>query len=205
MSSVYTLQKNAVTAAKHLNWDGAIKINQEILEIDPENINALNRLGVAQMQTKQLKKAHKTFLSVLSIQKINTIAKKNIQKIKQKQIAIISTFTNNFIEEPGKSKTIQLCRLTNKKHLQNINPGQQCSLVIKNRYVSIKMDDQYVGSLPEDISFRLSKLINSGNTYSCTVKSCDEKKCMVHISEQKISKKNTNIPSFSIAHPKCSE
>jgi len=205
MSSIYTLQKNAIAAAKHLNWDEAIQINQEILEINPKEVNALNRLGVAQMQTKQLKKAHKTFLAVLSIQKMNVIAQKNIQKIKQKQVAKISTFTNNFIEEPGKSKTIQLCRLTNKKHLQNMNPGQQCDLVLKNRYVSIKIDDQYVGSLPEDISFRLSKLINDGNTYSCTIKACSEKQCMVHISEKKISKKNTNIPSFALIHSKCSE
>jgi len=55
-----------------------------------------------------------------------------------------------------------------------------------------------VGTLPEDLSFRLTKLINRGNKYDCFIHSISVKSCQVHtyIKEVVRSKRNTNILSF---------
>ncbi len=198
MNTLYKLQKQAIMAAKQLDWDKAIETNSQILSLDELNIQALNRLGAAYLQKKQPKKAKKQFKKVLQIDKTNSIAKKNLTKIKNNIKPNITAFSNKFIDEPGKSQSIELCRLTNKKVLQEVGIGQSCTLIIKNRFISVKINDRYIGALPEDISFRLSKLIKTGNEYKTTIKTCNEKECSVHIAEDKVAKKNKNIPSFSI-------
>ena len=50
--------------------------------------------------------------------------------------------------------------------------------------------------MPEDLSFRLSKLIKNGNTYSCQVRSCSTKQCSVYIKEVSQSEKNKGAHSF---------
>ncbi len=197
MNTKATLVQKAILAAKQGNWEEAVAHNAAVLEIDEKNTGALNRLGVAYQQLGDTKTAKKQFEQVLLIDKTDKIAKKQLDKIKNNVTAISPTFVQqHFIEEPGKTKTVELHRLAGKDVLQTIPVGSNCELVIKNRYISVQTNGKYVGSLPEDLSFRLTKLITTGNTYSCAIRSCDTKNCEVYLREETRSKKNLNIHSF---------
>lgn len=199
MQKQSVLKQQAIRAAKEQNWQQALELNSEILEENPKDLEALNRLGLASMQLGDIAKAKNTFKKVISLDKSNIIANKNLLKIKNKQTLPSVSFSDNcnFIEEPGKTKIIELHRLAGKQVLSLLCIGQPCQLILKNRYISVSLSDgQHVGALPEDISFRLTKLIKRGNEYSCSIHSCNGKKCCVHIKETKTSKKNAHLQSF---------
>lgn len=196
-----SLKQKAIKSAIQQNWEEAENLNLAILEENPKDLEALNRLGLAQMQLKKIKEAKKNFNKVLEYDKSNIIANKNLTKIKNNQTNTGLSFSANchFIEEPGKTKIIELHRLAGKQVLDDLQIGQPCVFSIKNRYISINCDGKYVGALPDDISFRLTKLVKSGNEYSCSVHSSNSKKCFVHIKEVKSTKENANIQSFPIS------
>src|SRR5690606_3385589 len=133
-------------------------------------VSAYNRLGVAYMQIKNVSKAKKAFQQTLTIDKTNSIAKKQLQRINSNHLGKAPAFTKlSFIEEPGKTKTVELHRLAGKQVLNNLSVGQMCELRPKKRYISVEVDGQYVGALPEDLSLRLARLIETGNEYTCSI------------------------------------
>lgn len=201
MSQSQKLQKQAVVAAKQQDWDEAVRINQEILDLRPLDVNALNRLGAAYLQLKNPRKAKDIFSQVMKIDRNNKLAQKHLERIKSKNEKNLPSFSQkSFIEEPGKTKSVDLYRLAGKEILENLNVGQEGELEPKNRYISINVDGTYIGSLPEDLSFRLTKLMDSGNAYSCLVQSCDKNHCTVFLKEEVRSDKNQDINSFPKNH-----
>ncbi len=197
MSMNGSLRRYAINAAKKGNWDEAIEYNQQILEQYPDNTNALNRLGIAYAQLKDVKKAKKAFQDTLRIDKTNIIAQKHLDRLKKNQDFGSPAFAPiHFIEEPGRTKSINLHRLANKQILESLAVGMSCELRQKNRYISVEVNGKYIGALPEDISFRLGKLIENGNRYSCSVRTCNGKVCSVYIKETYRSAKNANVQSF---------
>lgn len=201
MNKQNLLQLQAVQAAKKLNWEAAITHNQSILDINPEDVGALNRLGVAYLQSKQPKQAKKAFETALEVDGSNQIAKKHLASIKSKKSTKTPLFSKeHFIEEPGTTKIVELHRLASKSLLESLSVSQPCSVKPKNRFLSIETEDQeYIGALPEDLSFRLTKLMKRGNTYDCYIYSATPKSCKVYIKESTRSKKNENINSFPIS------
>jgi tetratricopeptide (TPR) repeat protein len=199
MQTQMLLRQEAINAAKNSDWPKAIFINQEIIQNYGNDLEAMNRLGLAFLKNNQEDEAKKTFKSILAIDRLNIIANKHLDKIKNKETSadIIFDQNNDFIEEPGKSKIITLHRLTNKDQLKKIKVGQICYLQLKNRYISIADEsNKHIGALPEDISFRLSRLINNGNEYRCIVYKVSDKQCLVQIKETLRSKKNEQMVSF---------
>lgn len=189
----------AIQAAKTQNWDKAVEYNQNLIADDPKDVGALNRLGIAYLQQKHKNKARDAFQKVLEIDRSNPIAKRNLDRISQNVAFTVPTFNNTqFIEEPGKTKTTALHRLAGKQAFQNITIGTECELKPKNRYISVEANGVYIGALPEDISFRLTKLISTGNTYSCWIRSLDDKNCSVFLKEASATHENRSIPSFPI-------
>jgi hypothetical protein len=200
MKNLSPLSKQAIQAAQEQNWQQAVELNQQILEEDADNIHALNRLALAYMQQDHPRLARRQLKRVLELDKHNKIAQKNLKKIKNKQTQEVNFSQGAVIEEPGKAKNIELLRVTDAETLQNISVGQNCELDPKSKYISINTSegDQYLGALPEGISQRLMKLIETGNRYSCFVKTCSEESCVVHVKEKKVSPENQGVPSFPV-------
>lgn len=199
MQNQMLLKQEAINAAKNSDWAKAILINQEIIERYGEEPETMNRLGLAYIKNNQVSEAKKTFKRILEIDKSNIIANKHLDKIKNNEssVDIIFNQDNDFIEEPGKSKIVTLHRLAGKDQLKKLKVGQVCFLQLKNRYISIvDENDRHIGALPEDISFRLSKLISNGNEYRCVVYKVNEKQCLIQVKETFRSKKNEQIVSF---------
>jgi len=199
MQTTLSLKQQAITAAKNGDWEQAVVINSELLEQEPRNTLALNRLGVAYLQLKKLDKAKATFLQVLEHDRTNIIAKKHLAAIKAKRAHHApSFFRQEFIEEPGKTKIVQLHRLAGKPTLESLAIGQDCEFKLKQRYISIESAGKYIGSLPEDISFRLSKLLQTGNTYHCSIHAVAPNHVDVYLKETHRSVKNKDKHSFPI-------
>lgn len=197
MQTTSQLKHRAIKAAKCNDWKAAVDCNQHILKEKPEDIAALNRLGVAYIQLKKRGLAKKAFTTALKIDRTNAIAQKQLERLKQKTTEEAPTFINqSFIEEPGKTKVVELHRLAGKQVLESLSPGQNCELKPKNRYISVNKGKEYIGALPEDVSYRLSKLIATGNTYECRVQSANCRHCFVFIEETSRSEKNAHVNSF---------
>ncbi|HPS40771.1 MAG TPA: hypothetical protein PLQ50_02070, partial [Candidatus Woesebacteria bacterium] len=139
MQNQMLLRQEAINAAKNADWSKAILINQEILQSYGDDLEAMNRLGMAFLKNKQENKAKEIFKEVLKFDRSNIIANKHLEKIKNKEAGadIIFDQNNDFIEEPGKSKIVNLHRLTNKEQLKKLKVGQICYLQSKNRYISV--------------------------------------------------------------------
>lgn len=190
----------AINAAKDSNWPVAIECNQSILDQNPHDVGALNRMAVAYLQLDEVKKAKAMFKQVLSIDKSNPIAKKNLVRLENNQAPVAPSFSReDFIEEPGKTKTVELHRLAGKNVLDSLSIGLECALKPKNRYISVENQSNYVGALPEDISFRLAKLIDTGNTYFCCIRSVSGSHVSVYIKELSRALKNENVHSFPVS------
>jgi len=200
MQTTLSLKQQAITAAKQGDWDQAVSCNLELLDQEPKNTLALNRLGVAYLQLKQVNKAKAVFQQVLEFDKTNIIAKKHLAAIKSKRKPHApSFFTQEFIEEPGRTRIVELHRLSGKPALESLSIGQTCEFKLKQRYISIEVAKKYIGSLPEDISFRLSKLLQTGNTYHCSVHTIATNHVSVYLKEIHRSARNKDKHSFPIS------
>ncbi len=188
----------AIAAAKNGDWIKAVEFNEAIIVQAPEDISALNRLGLAHLQLSNESAAKEQFQRVLKIDKQNSIAQKQLERIKTKQPFMQPTFSKNyFIEEPGRTKIVELHRLAGKQVLDTLCVGHTCKLTVKKRYISVETEDnRYIGALPEDISFRLAQLMETGNVYGCTIQSCCNNQCMVYLKELSRSKANMDVHSF---------
>ncbi len=198
MGNLSDLRTKAIAAAKSGDWADAVSINEEIIGINPTDLSAFNRMGMAQMQLHNTEAAQSAFEQALTLDSTNLIAKKQLERLKSNEPFVPPTFTSDaFIEEPGKAKLCQLHRLAGKELLTLLSIGQKCQLKPKSRYISVEtLDNHYIGSLPDDISFRLSKLIAGGNTYDVLVHNVSKTECAVFIKELSRSKANQNSTSF---------
>jgi tetratricopeptide (TPR) repeat protein len=201
------LPNEAVKAALNQDWPKAIELNLSILESNPEDIATLNRLGFAYMQIGNLNEAKNTYNQVLSLDKYNPIAIKSLEKtlqIKSTPKAHTGTttrFFTSFLEEPGRTKSINLIRPASSSVLINLSAGVPVKLNAKKRRVGVENSaGQYIGCLPDDIGFRLCHLIKIGYKYEAFIKSANNKQVCVFIKETSRSNKYNNLPSFPINH-----
>lgn len=197
------LAQRAVRAALNCEWDEAVKFNTEILKKDKDNIDALNRLARAYAELGKIRKASSTTKRVLKIDSNNKIALKSSEKWKQRNSGdtMPTKFSNkssSFIEEPGKTKIVQLLNLGSSEVLAKIETGCKVKLNPHGQRLSIlTREGKFIGRLPDDIAARLNKLMKQGNEYEAIVKSVDPDKLCVFIRETKRSESLANIPSFS--------
>src|SRR3990170_8928748 len=75
------LAGQAIKAAINQDWEHAIHLNTTLVQKDPKNIDALNRLGNAYIETGKYTLALETYKKVLTMDKYNAIAQRNIQRI----------------------------------------------------------------------------------------------------------------------------
>lgn len=196
----------AIQAALSNNWDKAIEINKSILKENPEDINSMNRLAFALIQMQKIDEAKKIYKKILIIDKYNSIAQKNLDKIsslsknKKKAFAknkICTLSPSLFIEEPGKTKTVTLTNIAPSAVLININIGDEVTLNPKKHSLEVRSCNKvYLGALPDDIAFRLLRLIKATNSYQVNVKNISKNSISVFIRELKRGKRFATQPSF---------
>lgn len=198
------LTQKAVDAALKRQWDSAISINTQLLTVDTQNVDALNRIGFAYLNNGDTKEAKKMFTKVKTIDPYNQIATKNLKKIETlgegnhtKLLQSQTVSPLSFLEDPGKTKLVECVNVAPVKLLSQAHCGQEVYLKSKNHSVEIRdAENTYLAALPDDISFRMLKLIEGGNTYQVIIKSLYKSTMTVLIRELSRGKKFASQPSF---------
>lgn len=206
------LRTQAITAALANNWQEACAINTQLLDQNSQDIDSLNRLAFAYMKLGKYKKAKDTYRLVVQKDATNPIAVKNLKRLetvskqkdgkgeKSSQVQTHSSYTtDSFIEEAGKTKTVDLKNIADKKTLSLIQPGDPVFIVVKRSKIFIQtIDKKYIGVLPDSMGLRLVTFIKGGNEYIAFVKACGEKNVTIFIKEIKKVTKFKNQSSFSM-------
>lgn len=200
MNTLLVLQNRAIKAAQEERWQDAIETNQELLEIDAKNIGALNRLGFAFLQLEKNAQAKKAYKQVLEIDKTNSVARKYLDLIaksdKQPVKLPKALKHSDFIDEPGKTKSIPLVRLAGQDVLDELSIGEECTLKMSKTRISVQRGATYVGSLPDDIFLRLQPLVEAGNTYAVRLQSLKPGNVRVFVRELTRAASVSHIASF---------
>lgn len=198
------LHQQAIQAALSSHWENAIKINKEILKVDPQNIDALNRLAKAYFETGKYSLAKKYYSATLKYDPYNPIAAKNLKILKatksdEKNIIPLANKISSslFLQEPGKTKVVNLLKVAEPQKLSQVYPGMEVAMVMKNRGIVITtLAAGYLGVLPDDLSHQLIKLTRGGNKYEIFIKAVRVNGLTVLIREVFRSKRFHNQPSF---------
>ncbi len=199
------LHQVAIQAALNSNWETAVKVNKEILKVDPQSIDALNRLAKAYFETGNYTLAKKYYSATLKYDPYNPIAAKNLKILKAtkadgKELSSVANgkiSSSLFLQEPGKTKVVNLLKVAEPQKLSQVYPGLQVNMVVKNRGVTITTNiGGYLGVLPDDISHHILKLTKGGNKYEIFIKAVKVNGLIILIKEIFRSKRFHNQPSF---------
>lgn len=197
-----TIKNQAIQTALNGKWHEAIDLNKSLVKENPQDIDALNRLALAYSIIGKTKEAKSMYQKVVKIDPLNPIALRNIKKFKDKNYTspdgISTTHINNtFIEEPGKTKVVELINLAQPKIVECLRAGQSLELSVKRLKIFVSEGKQYIGVLPDDVARRLIKFINGGCKYDAYVKFSNPHRVAVFLKEIKKSTKFKDQPSFT--------
>jgi len=197
--------QNAINAALENNWEEAIKINKLILHSENENdLDSLSRIAFAHTQMGEIDKAIKVYRKILSLDAYHFIARKNLDKLKSFSNKKVFLKTDSqsipkdlFIEEAGKTKTVNLINPSPASITSGLNIGQEVILCTKKNTIEVRnQQKEFIGALPDDVSFRLKGYLKFGNSYQVFIKNVVKNTVTVFIREISKSKKLRNHPSF---------
>ncbi len=199
-----TITKDAaIQAALTGNWKDATKINEALLKEDDRDIDTLNRLAYAYAKLGQLPAAKRILTKVLALDPYNTIALKNSKLLsnttrkKMKGASSPAALPSAFLEDPGKTKIVVCVNLATAQVISNLSPGQTVTIKSKNHAVELRSSENtYLAALPDDIAYKLLKLMAAGNTYQVVVKGVEKNSLTVMVRELTRGKRFANQPSF---------
>ncbi len=205
-TNILALQDSAIQAALSANWQEALKFNQEIIDLSPENVEAINRAARAQFELGDLKASKKLYEEALKCDPYNQIAAKFLKRIASfkgngvKPNGLnghIILSSDMFIKEPGKSKLVNLNKVAEPQKLSRLSTGEEVTLNVKAHLISISdYSNEYIGVLPDDVSHRLIRFMKGGNKYQAIIKSIKPNAVTILLKELVRSPKFRNQPSF---------
>lgn len=196
-----SITNQAIQTALQGNWTEAITLNKSLIKENPADIDALNRIALAYTIVGKVKEAKSAYQKVINIDPLNSIALRNLKKLKDKNIVITPVsgnyqINNHFLEQPGKTKVIELINIAQPKVIETLRMGQSLTLSIKRLKIFAQEQNQYIGVLPDDIAKRLIKFIKAGAIYDAYVKSANPHKVSIFVKEIKRAKRFKDQPSF---------
>lgn len=196
-----TLKTQAIQIALAGDWQKAATLNIQILETDPKDTEALNRLAFALTALGNIKEAKAAYDKVLTIDPLNPIAQRGLKRLNapgNHANGIPSHLVSNmFLEESGKTKIITLINTAPTRIIRNLQVGQTVMLCKKRMKVFIQDENkEFIGILPDDIGKRLIKFIDGGNIYEAYIKSANDHGVTIFIKEVKRAARFKNQPSF---------
>src|SRR3989344_2388935 len=140
----------AIQTALTGNWEESIKLNKSLLIDNPNDVEALNRIGLAYTILGKSKSARNTYQKVLEIDPLNSIAIKNLKKIKSEGVkepsdSPLIQVNNIFLEETGKTKVVELINLAQAEMLLTLRTGQAVDISVKRLKIFISEGKKYIG------------------------------------------------------------
>lgn len=183
--------REAINMALQGQWREAIGVNKSIIEMFPNDIEALNRLGRAHMELAQYADAEAAYRRTLEIDSYNAIAQKNLQRLAllkktrvAKQIAAPKLEPQVFIEEIGKAGVLQLHDIPRADVLARVVAGDVVNLKVRGNNLIVETSRRvYLGHVEPRHAQRLIRLMNGGNKYSAAIVRAGDHSVLVMIRE----------------------
>jgi len=193
----------AINLAVQGRWDEAVLVNQRILEVSPNDIDTLNRLGKALSEVNRISESRDAYRKVLEVDPHNAIAHKNLERlarleksqpIPREPRGIDSQF---FIEETSKARRVTLQRLASRDILGKMAAGDPVRLIVSNSRLQVENElGEYLGEVDPKIGARLVRLMQGGNEYKAAVINLDSDQVYVIIRETFRHPTQKQYPSF---------
>lgn len=187
-TSLASLTKRAIDLALKSQWKEAILLNQEILDKDPNNIDAKIRLGRAYLQTKDFYRAKKIFKEVLELDPINQIALKNYKMAFEKKIEKTHTEATNpksLIIEPGTTTEAELIITAKRIMASDFAHGEELNVKVDKKVVNIfknnKNEETLIGIIENDYVSKLNSAKAQGANIKANFVNGNEKKIKIII------------------------
>ncbi len=196
--------KQAIALAMQGSWREAIAVNQSILEMFPQDVEALNRLGRAYLELGEYKEAEAAYHRSTEIDPYNAIAVKNLQRLSYlREMAGAAESDADrlepqaFIEEVGKTGVVQLVDLAPPEVLARMVAGDRVQLQIDGNGLIVKNSrGDYLGRVELEQGQRLARLMAGGNRYSAAIVSLADGAVTVIVREVYRDPSQAGRPSF---------
>lgn len=159
-------------------WDEAISLNRQLIERDPRDTEAFNRLGRALLEYKDYAGAYEAYSGALKSDPANLIARRNLQRLELLRQRKVEEATDGetagsifprtlvFIEEVGKTWVDELANPAPMEQLAEVYAGQQLALTIEgDRIFVVRPDGSRVGEIEAKTAERVIELMAGGNEY----------------------------------------
>lgn len=155
--NIKALEQKAINFALKGKWRDAAKVNTEILDFEPENVRALTRLGLANLQLKDFKEAEKLFKKTLKLDPINPIAKKNLELAKSHKVEKLvgAETTKKLVKEPGTSTEAKMVITGARIFAESFVKGDELGYKLNKNSVNIIKDDKIIGTIESPIVLKL--------------------------------------------------
>ncbi len=188
------LIEQALRQSAGAEWEGAVATNRAILEIDPHDTSALNRLGRSLTKLGRLHEALETYRRAIHLDPANAIALRNharlqamLERLRSEAAQPAATqvgFADKYVMETGRSAVVGLENIAGPEVLATILPGDGLRLEPDGPYLRVVTDggDQ-VGIVPPVRAQRVIELLAAGNEYSVLVVNANPDGVHVLISE----------------------
>lgn len=169
------LSDQAIKLAVGSRWAEAANVNREFLRVFGDEPEALNRLGKAQTELGQITEARKSYGRAIEIEPTNTIARRNLDRLSSMHDTAAASApptqldTKLFVEETG-SSTVAKLQATDAGRVAVLDAGDLVELRVQGNAVNVHtVTGDYVGMVDPRIGLRLSKLMESGNSYAAAM------------------------------------
>ena len=198
------LVDQAVKHAMSNQWQQAIEVNKQLMELLPEEPDAWNRTGKALSELGQYAEARDAYQEALNRDPNNSIALKQVKRLALLAEAAPAGATTAakvdpklLIEETGKTGIFELVKPAGAKVLARMAPGDKVELAPDGNDVVVRdHTGTRLGLLPPKIAVRLIELMKGGNEYVAGVTTVGDRNLRVLIREMRQSPEMDGRVSF---------
>lgn len=202
------LTDRAIALAMASRWEDAARVNRELLDLFPDDVDAQNRLGKALTELGRLDEAREAYGRAAALDPTNVIATKNLQRLSKLaaegsvSAASARVDPSLFIEESGKTVITMLQNIAGPEVLARLTAGDLLELRPNEHIVRVVTPaGEAVGQLEPKLAKRLVDLLGGGNRYQTAVTSVDDQVVKVIIRETYKSPRMTGKVSFPSKAP----
>ncbi len=199
------LSEQAIQQALNSQWDQAVETNRELLNDFPRDLSALNRLGKALSELGRYTDARQAYSDALEVDKDNTIAKKNLERLSQLKDAaesgshhsVARIDTRLFIEETGKTGVTTLVDVAPRDVLAKLAPGDEVFLRPESPLLYVvNAAEKRIGRVEPRLANRLIRFMETKNRYVAGIYDLDDHEVRIIIREVFQSPENLGRVSF---------
>jgi tetratricopeptide (TPR) repeat protein len=167
----------AVRQAQEGQWNEAVATNRNILNMFPQEPDALNRLGKALSELGQYAEARLAYAQTLKYNPDNAIARKNLDRLTllqevpvQSHVGVERIDPRLFIEETGKTGMTDMINLAPPAMLAKVSVGDRVQLHVSGHSLLVRnAAGEDIGQIEPRLANRLINFMEGGNRYAAAI------------------------------------